>query len=97
MFRKIITSIFLLPIVLQINAQPIDGSSEFIKESIMSENNITSIVFNYGSIGAPNRLGNVADFVWRGLGNMFEFGPLLAAEVEGENGDTLHVSFLIPI
>ncbi len=91
MFRKIITSIFLLPIILQINAQPIDGSGEFIKESIMGENNISTIVFNYGSITEANRLGNIADFVWRGLGNMFELGPLVAAEVEGENGDTLQI------
>ncbi len=67
------------------------GGSRFIKESIISGNKITTIVFNYGSICAPNRLGNVADLVWQGLGYGFEFGPLAAAEVIDDSLQLLQI------
>ncbi len=67
------------------------GDPRVIKESIISGNNITTLVFNYGSICAPHRLSNIADLVWHGLGYGFEFGPLAAAEVVGDSGQTLHI------
>ncbi len=68
------------------------GDPRIIKESIISGNAITTIVFNYGSICAPNRLPNIADLVWHGLGYGFEFGPLAAAEVIGDSGQVLHIT-----
>lgn len=67
------------------------GSSADIKESIISGNKIVSIVFNYGSICEPNRLGQIADLVWNGLGYGFEFGPLAAAEVVNDSGQVLQI------
>ncbi|MBN1638192.1 MAG: hypothetical protein JW866_04445 [Ignavibacteriales bacterium] len=67
------------------------GDMRWIKESIINGNKITTVVFNYGSICAPNYLGNVGDLVWQGLGYGFEFGPLAAAEVIGNNGQKLQI------
>ncbi len=75
------------------------GDPRIIKESIISGNNITTIVFNYGSICAPHRLSNIADLVWQGLGYGFEFGPLAAAEVVDDSGNVTHIvddSFILP-
>jgi len=75
------------------------GETRQIKESIINGNKITSIIFNYGSICAPNRLSQIADLVWNGLGYGFEFGPLAAAEVLGKNGEQLQIcddSFILP-
>ncbi len=101
MFRSFFFSIlFLFPVYL--NSQTpsnILGDPSEIKEVIISGNEITSVVFNYGSIGKPNYLGNIADLVWKELGYMFEFGPLIAAKVVNDNGDTLRIvsdSFILP-
>lgn len=67
------------------------GNPKLIKESIIQGNKVKTVLFNYGSICAPNYLGNIADLVWNGLGYGFEFGPLAAAEVVTERGDTLHI------
>lgn len=69
----------------------VNGNPRHIKESIISGNKITTILFNYASICAPNRLGNVADLVWNGLGYGFEFGPLAAAEVVDTNGNKVQI------
>jgi hypothetical protein len=69
----------------------IAGNQSIIKESIINGNKITTIVFNYASICEPNRLGNVADLVWQGLGYGFEFGPLAAAEVRSDSGTILNI------
>lgn len=67
------------------------GNPKLIKESIIQGNKVKTVLFNYGSICAPNYLGNIADLVWNGLGYGFEFGPLAAAEVVNDRGDTLHI------
>ena len=67
------------------------GEARQIKESIINGNKITAIVFNYGSICAPNRLGGTADLVWNGLGYGFEFGPLAAGEVQDKNNNTIQI------
>ncbi len=82
-----------------IKGQDPDSLHDIRKELIMSSNNITSIMYSYGSIGKPNTLGNIGDFMWNGLGYMYEFGPIIAAEVESKNGDTLQIcsdSFVLP-
>ncbi len=58
------------------HGQQVTGEQSEIKSSIINGNKITSILYNYGSIGAPNRLSNIADLVWNGLGHMFEFWSL---------------------
>ncbi|MBU0561541.1 MAG: hypothetical protein KKD86_09715 [Bacteroidetes bacterium] len=85
---KIIYFVFLISFYLSpiLFCQRVSGDPNEIKELIMSSNEITTIVFNYGSVCAPNRLGNVADLYWSGLGYMFEFGPIIAAEVQGDDG-----------
>lgn len=60
--------------------QPAGDPAE-IKSAILNSNNVRVILYNYGQYTRPNTLGNVADFAWRGLGNMYEFGPLIAGEV----------------
>lgn len=72
-------------------AQNGDGEQSEIKELLLNSNEVSTLVFNYGAINAPNRLGNVADFYWRGLGYMFEFGPVFGGEVVNADGDTLHI------
>lgn len=67
------------------------GSPRHIKESIINGNKITTVLFNYGSICKPNYLGNIADLVWQGLGNGFEFGPLVGGEVIGDSGQVLQI------
>ncbi len=68
------------------------GDSREIKESIINGNKITTIVFNYASICAPNRLSGTADLVWEGLGYGFEFGPLAAAEVTNDTGRVMQIA-----
>ncbi len=75
------------------------GDQSKIKNAILNSNNITTIIYNYGSIGKPNTLPNIADFVWDSLGYMFEFGPIAAAEVKDSSGNILHItddSFILP-
>ncbi len=96
--RSFVCLIYLLTVQINI-AQQITGDNTEIKEVIMSSNDITTVLYNYGSICKPNTLGNIADMVWNGLGYMYEFGPLVTAEVVGENGDILHItsdSFVLP-
>ena len=69
----------------------VTGESREIKDIIIKGNKITTILYNYGSVCAPNVLANVQDLVWNGLGYGFEFGTLAGAEVLDVNGDTLHI------
>ncbi len=71
-------------------AQPV-GEMQEIRSAILDSNNTKVIVYNYGQLTRPNTLANVADFVWKDLGYMFEFGPLFAAEVVDTNGQTVHI------
>ncbi len=68
------------------------GYQNQIKSAILNSNNITTILYNYGSIGKPNILSNIADFVWDSLGYMFEFGPIAAGEVVNDKGVILHIT-----
>ena len=89
------SKIFILIILLVTNlnySQSITGEQGEIKESVISSNEVTTLLFNYGSFCAPNTLSNIADMVWKEVGYVFEFGPLISAEVIGENGSTLHIT-----
>ncbi len=68
------------------------GEDRLKKESIINGNKITTILFNYGSICEPNRLANIGDLVWQGLGYGFEFGPLAAAEVIDDSGNVIQIT-----
>lgn len=67
------------------------GDKREIKDITIKGNKITTILYNYGSVCAPNVLSNVEDLVWNGLGYGFEFGLIAGAEVIDVNGDTLHI------
>lgn len=69
----------------------VNGETKHIKSSIINGNRITTILYNYASICKPNTLGNIADLVWNGLGYGFEFGPLAAAPVLKDNGDSVKI------
>jgi hypothetical protein len=72
-----------------------DPRHDVRKETIVNGNQIRILMTNQGSISTPNADAANADLVWpngpTGLGYAYEFGPLVAAEVIGENGDTLHI------
>jgi hypothetical protein len=98
---KILQSLFFIILLsaISFSQQKQSGDMAEIKEAIIGGNNITTILYNYGSICKPNFFGNIADLVWNGLGYMFEFGPILAAEVINDENETLHIiddSFILP-
>ncbi|RMD91613.1 MAG: hypothetical protein D6813_07330, partial [Calditrichaeota bacterium] len=72
-----------------------DPHHDRLKETIIEGNQIRVLVTNLGSISTPDADNANADLVWpkgpNGLGYAFEFGPLVAAEVVNDNGDTLHI------
>ncbi len=72
-----------------------DERHESLKEVIINGNQIRVLVTNMGSISTPTADNANADLVWpkgpNGLGYAYEFGPLVAAEVIGAHGDTLHI------
>lgn len=77
----------------------IEGDQNERKEVILNSNKIKTVLFNYSSICKPNYLVNIADFVWKDLGYLFEFGPVIAAKVVSETGDTVLItddSFVLP-
>lgn len=65
------------------------------KEVIINGNQIRVLITNFGSISTPDADNANADLVWpqgsRALGYAYEFGPLVAAEVLNDDGDTLHI------
>lgn len=72
-----------------------DPDHDVLKETIITGNQIRVLLTNQGSISTPDADRANADLVWpagpSGLGYAYEFGPMVAAEVIGENGDTLHI------
>ncbi|PKL82261.1 MAG: hypothetical protein CVV24_11015 [Ignavibacteriae bacterium HGW-Ignavibacteriae-3] len=67
------------------------GDKREIKDITIKGNKITTILYNYGSVCAPNVIANVEDLVWNGLGYGFEFGLIAGAEVIDVNGNILHI------
>lgn len=91
--------LFLLLLTTSLLAQSNKGEMKEIKDLLISSNNIQTILYNYGSISQPGALADVKDLVWNGLGYMYEFGPMIGAEVVDENGNTIHIisdSFVSP-
>ncbi|HEX9655930.1 MAG TPA: T9SS type A sorting domain-containing protein [Bacteroidota bacterium] len=68
-----------------------NGNPAEVRNAILDSNNVSLVMYNYGQYMRPSTLCQVADFTWRNLGHMFEFGPLLAAKVVNNNGDTLRI------
>ena len=72
-----------------------DTRHDVLKRTIIEGNQIRVLTTNQGSISTPDADNSNADLVWpkgpSGLGYGYEFGPLVAAEVLGGNGDTLHI------
>jgi len=66
-----------------------------VREVVISGNQIKVLLTNLGSISSGNADNIFADLFWprgqNGLGYGYEFGPLVAAEVVNDNGDTLHI------
>lgn len=65
------------------------------KELIITGNQIRVLLTNFGSISTPDADNANADLVWpqgpNGLGYAYEFGPLVAARVVNDFGDTLRI------
>ena len=76
-------------------AQNDDPRHDGLKETVISGNQIRVIVTNQGSISTPDAEIANADLVWpagpNGLGNAYEFGPIIGAEVIDADGDTVHI------
>jgi len=71
------------------------SGAEDRKNYLMNGNRITVELYNYGGIGPGyGLLRNVNNFVWRDLGYLFQFGPIVGALVqeEGKEGKTAIIS-----
>lgn len=71
-----------------------DERHDDLKQVIVDGNQIRVLITNQGSISTPVADNSLADLFWpkgNGLGYSYEFGPLVAAEVVNDNGDTLHI------
>jgi len=72
-----------------------DPRHDVTKETIIEGNQIRVLMTNQGSISTPNAEISEADLVWprgeQSLGYAYEFGPLVAAAVVSDNGDTIHI------
>ncbi|MGE5315920.1 MAG: hypothetical protein ACM3Q4_14600 [Acidobacteriota bacterium] len=60
---------------------------------LMNGNQIVGNIYDYGGI-APGLglIRNYNNMVWRGLGDIYQFGPLVAGAVPDKNGAILHFS-----
>lgn len=77
------------------------GSALFRKSSsqadrkffLMNGNQIIGNIYNYGGIAPGDGLTrHVNNMVWRGLGDIYQFGPLVAAQVVDTSGKIIHIS-----
>jgi hypothetical protein len=59
----------------------------------MNGNQINGNIYDYGGI-APGLglIRNTNNMVWRGLGDIYQFGPYVAASVVDSNGKRIHIS-----
>jgi hypothetical protein len=63
------------------------------KYFLMNGNQIVGNIYNYGGIAPGDGLTrHVNNMVWRGLGDIYQFGPLVAAEVRDTSGKIVHIS-----
>ncbi len=61
------------------------------REGLMDGNQIRTKFYNYGSIGRPNTEPSTEWPKGSRHGYVYEFGPLVGAEVFSDTGDTLHI------
>ncbi len=61
------------------------------KSLIMNGNKITTIIYNYGAIGAGGNFNRRLNVIWNNLPYLFEFSPLVAASVVDTNKRIVHV------
>lgn len=63
------------------------------KYFLMNGNQIVGNIYNYGGI-APGAglLRHVNNMVWHGLGDLYQFGPLVAASVKDASGRVIKIS-----
>ena len=63
------------------------------KSFFMNGNLISGSIYNYGGI-APglNLLRHVNNMVWHGIGDLYQFMPMVLASVKGSDGNTYHIS-----
>lgn len=68
------------------------SAQEDRKYYFMNGNKISTNVYNYGGI-APGYglLRNINNVVWRDLGYVFQFCPIVGAEVVDTSGSTIHI------
>lgn len=88
-------AILILFLIIKIIPQVNTAGFQNEKSAILNSNEITTILYNTGSISRPNILsppGNIADMVWKKLGYMYEFGPLTIGKVVSDAGDTIIIS-----
>ncbi|MBI2430391.1 MAG: hypothetical protein HYV29_16640, partial [Ignavibacteriales bacterium] len=63
------------------------------KYFLMNGNQIVGNIYNYGGIAPGDGLTrHVNNMVWRGLGDIYQFGPLVAAEVTDTSGKKVQIS-----
>jgi hypothetical protein len=60
-------------------SQPV-GRNE-VRSLVMNKNNISTVVYNTGSVSNPGVTANVLDFAWKGLGYAYEIGLMVGAQV----------------
>ncbi|KAB2926282.1 MAG: hypothetical protein F9K22_00100 [Bacteroidetes bacterium] len=69
------------------------GSQADRKYFLMNGNLIVGNIYNYGGISPGDGLvRHVNNMVWRGLGDIYQFGPIVAAEVTDTSGKVIHIS-----
>jgi len=61
------------------------------KSLIMNGNKITTIIYNYGAIGAGGNFNRRLNAIWNNLPHIFEFSPLVAASVVDTNNRRIHI------
>lgn len=82
---------FAISILLNLSfSQPV-GRNE-VRSLVMNENNISTIVYNTGSVSSPGVNANVLDFSWKGLGYAYEIGLMVGAKVTtGTSSDSISI------
>jgi hypothetical protein len=64
-----------------------------IKYFFMNGNLISGNIYNYGGIGpGANLIRHVNNMVWHGMGDVYQFGPMVMAAVRGRDGKLYHIS-----
>ncbi|MHB1049470.1 MAG: T9SS type A sorting domain-containing protein [Bacteroidota bacterium] len=82
---KLHSTFCFLSIVFPILSNAQESNLTEVRSLWMKENNISTIVYNTGSISNPGVTGNILDFTWKGLGYAYEFGFMVGSKVPMAN------------